>query len=413
MSIWLKQATAVDVGIGAFVDNVDGFTPASGLSITQPDIRLKKNGGNWGQKNAAQTLSHEENGWYELSLDTTDTNTLGALLVAVNESGARPVSREFEVVPANVWDSYFSSSNLNVNVASMNNNVITSGTLAASAIDKIADQVWDEVLTGATHNVSTSAGRRLRVLADTTLDDGVATSGNADLLVLATTASTTPGLYVGCQLAIVGGTGAGQSRYIVGYTAGRVAYVARHWTVTPNATSEYAIYSDNQLLFLHMGLAQGGDATHITLQSTASSTDNIYKGQTIRILSGAGDDQIRSIIAYDGISKIAEVNRAWTDVSPDATSYYGTSMTGSDVYIGAIDQASILAIVDSLLKRDMSAISGEAARSLLNAIRKLMNKWSILGTTLTVTKEDDSTPAFTQTITVSPGADPISGLETD
>lgn len=403
MSMWLKQATAVDVGIGAFVDNVDGFTPASGLSITQPDIRLKKNGGNWGQKNAAQTLSHEENGWYELSLDTTDTNTLGALLVAVNESGARPVSREFEVVPANVWDSYFGGDTLDVSVTSMN----------GVTISGIADQVWDEVLTGATHNVSTSAGRRLRVLADVAIDDGVAQSGGIDSIQLATTASTTPDIYIGCQLAIVGGTGAGQSRYIVGYTAGRVAYVARHWIVTPNATSEYAIYSDNQLLFLHMGLAQGGDATHITLQSTASSTDNIYKGQTIRILSGVGDDQIRSIIAYSGLTKIAEVNRAWTDVAPDATSYYGTTMHGSDVYVGTIDQASILAIVDSLLKRDMSAISGEAARSLLNAIRKLMNKWSILGTTLTVTKEDDSTPAFTQTITVSPGADPISGLETD
>jgi hypothetical protein len=409
--MWLRQSTAVDLGIGAFVNNVDEFTPSGGLTITQPDIRLKKNNGNWAQKNASQTLLHEENGWYELSLNETDTNTLGSLIVAVSKADTLPISREFSVVPSNVWDSYFSSSNLDVNVASMNNNVITSGTLAASAIDKIADGIWDEVLTGATHNISSSAGRRLRVLADNNLDDGVAQSGNADLIQLATTASTTPGLYVGCQIAIVGGTGAGQSRYIVGYTAGRVAYVSRHWIVTPNATSEYAVYADNQVLFIHMGLAQGGDATHITLQSTASSINNIYKGQVVRVLSGTGDDQMRSIIAYDGISKIAEVGRAW-EVPPDNTSYYGTSMTGSDVYVGAIDQASILAIVDSLLKRDMSAISGEAARSLLNAIRKLMNKWSITGTVLTVTKEDDATPAFTQNITNSPGADPIVGLDT-
>lgn len=32
--------------------------------------------------------------------------------------------------------------------------------------DHIADQVWDEVLTGATHNIATSAGRRLRTLQD-------------------------------------------------------------------------------------------------------------------------------------------------------------------------------------------------------------------------------------------------------
>ena len=38
--------------------------------------------------------------------------------------------------------------------------------LAADAVAEIADGVWDEVLTGATHNVASSAGRRLRSLQD-------------------------------------------------------------------------------------------------------------------------------------------------------------------------------------------------------------------------------------------------------
>lgn len=45
MSMWLKQSTAIDVSLGPFVDSVDGVTPETGLTITQPDIRLKKNGG--------------------------------------------------------------------------------------------------------------------------------------------------------------------------------------------------------------------------------------------------------------------------------------------------------------------------------------------------------------------------------
>ena len=69
-------------------------------------------------------------------------------------------------------------------------------------------------------------------------------------------------------------------------------------------------------------------------------------------------------------------------------------------------------IADALLKRDMSAVTGEAARSFLNAIRKLMNKWSISGSTLTVFKEDDLTAAYTQTITATAGADPITALDT-
>ena len=112
MPCWLKQSTAVDVALGPFLDETDGKTAETGLTITQPDIRLKKNGGAWAQKNAAQTLSHEEAGWYEVALDTTDTNTLGILIVAVHESGALPVWREFIVVPANIYDSVVSGSDL-------------------------------------------------------------------------------------------------------------------------------------------------------------------------------------------------------------------------------------------------------------------------------------------------------------
>lgn len=114
MARWLKQSTSVDVPIGPFVDQTDGFTAESGLTLTQPDIRLKKNGGAWAQKAAAQTLAHEENGYYEVTLDATDTNTLGLLRLAVNESGALPIFEDFLVVPANVYDSLFSTDLLQV-----------------------------------------------------------------------------------------------------------------------------------------------------------------------------------------------------------------------------------------------------------------------------------------------------------
>lgn len=64
---------------------------------------------------------------------------------------------------------------------------------------------------------------------------------------------------------------------------------------------------------------------------------------------------------------------------------------------------------DALLNRDMSAVSDTNARSPLNALRFLRNKWDIAGTALTVKKEDDSTTAWTATVTAAPGADPISG----
>lgn len=109
MANWLRQSTAVDIAIGPFVDNIDGFTPETGLTLAQADIRLKKNSGSWAQKNQASTATHEENGWYETSLDSTDTNTLGILVVAVNKTGALPAWKEYMVVPANVYDSLVSA----------------------------------------------------------------------------------------------------------------------------------------------------------------------------------------------------------------------------------------------------------------------------------------------------------------
>lgn len=102
---YLKLSTSVDLPIGPFLDATDGVTAETALTLTQPDIRLKKGAAAWGQKAAAQTLTHEENGFYEVTLDATDTNTLGPMRLAVFETGAAPVFEDFTVVPANVYDS--------------------------------------------------------------------------------------------------------------------------------------------------------------------------------------------------------------------------------------------------------------------------------------------------------------------
>jgi hypothetical protein len=65
---------------------------------------------------------------------------------------------------------------------------------------------------------------------------------------------------------------------------------------------------------------------------------------------------------------------------------------------------------DELLKRDMAAVTGEASRSLLNAIRFIRNKWTIAGGVLTVFKEDDSTSAWTGAATQTAG-NPVSEID--
>lgn len=68
-------------------------------------------------------------------------------------------------------------------------------------------------------------------------------------------------------------------------------------------------------------------------------------------------------------------------------------------------------IADALLKRDWTAVTGEAARSALNALRFLRNKWSVSAGTLTVTEEDDLTTAWTGTVTTDAAANPVTGVD--
>lgn len=105
MSQFLKQSTAFTFRIGPFVDDTDGKTAETALSIAQADIRISKAGGAFAQTSASPTTTHDENGWYQCPLTSTDTNTLGPLTVAVLKTGALPVWKDFVVLPANVYDS--------------------------------------------------------------------------------------------------------------------------------------------------------------------------------------------------------------------------------------------------------------------------------------------------------------------
>lgn len=107
--IFLKQSTASQsVLIGPFVDSTDGVTAETGLTIANTDIRLSKAGGNMAAKNSGGA-THDEAGWYTITLDATDSNTVGSLQVSVAVSGALPVFAEFQVLEEAVYDALFAS----------------------------------------------------------------------------------------------------------------------------------------------------------------------------------------------------------------------------------------------------------------------------------------------------------------
>jgi hypothetical protein len=136
MSI-LKQSTAATVKLGPFVDDTDGKTAETSLTISQADIRLSKNGGDIAQSHNSAGATHDELGYYNVPLDATDTDTLGRLRVAVSETGALPVWQDFIVVTANVFDSLFSTDKLDCAVVEIATDALTAAAVKADAVTKI------------------------------------------------------------------------------------------------------------------------------------------------------------------------------------------------------------------------------------------------------------------------------------
>ena len=121
----LKQNTAVTVKIGQFLDDTDGKTAETGLTIAQADVRLSKNGGDIAAKNDATSCTHDELGIYNCPLNATDTDTLGRLQLWVHKTGALPVWHEYMVIPANVYDSLFSTDKLQVDITQVAGNSVS------------------------------------------------------------------------------------------------------------------------------------------------------------------------------------------------------------------------------------------------------------------------------------------------
>lgn len=112
----LPQSTAVVISFGPFVDKTDGVTPETGLvsalDHASTGIKLSKAGGALTIRHASVTAStYDGYGNYLVTLDTTDTDTLGRIRVQFIETATcLPVWQDFEVVPAAVYNSLIAGS---------------------------------------------------------------------------------------------------------------------------------------------------------------------------------------------------------------------------------------------------------------------------------------------------------------
>ena len=147
-----------------------------------------------------------------------------------------------------------------------------------------------------------------------------------------------------------------------------------------------------------------------SLALTASDLDTVGQAEVTI------DDTVNSC----GMRVITVVEEAVYDIffAASATgavpvaSIANNAITTASINDGALTAAKAAAgFFDAILTRDWTSVSGEASRSVLNALRFLRNKWSISGTTLTITEEDDTTSAWTATVTPDAAAEPITGSD--
>lgn len=156
MSNLLKLATAVVVSFGPFVSQTDGVTLKTGLvsaiDHATTGIFLSKNGGALTIRHQAVTAStYDAYGNYRVTLDATDTGTLGTLRVQFADATTNLVVwQDFMVVTANMWNSLMGANGAIPDaVAGAANGLFIAGTNAATVITGSLTTTFTGNLTGS------------------------------------------------------------------------------------------------------------------------------------------------------------------------------------------------------------------------------------------------------------------------
>ncbi len=141
-------------------------------------------------------------------------------------------------------------------------------------------------------------------------------SGNVSGNVVGSVGSVTGA--VGSVTGNVGGNVVGSVASVTGNVGGNVT--GSVGSVATGGITRASFSADSGHQTVRSNTAQAGAATSITLDSSASATNDIYNQQRIYITGGVGVGQSRKILDYVGSSKVATV-RTWV-TNPDNTSTF-------------------------------------------------------------------------------------------
>lgn len=117
--------------------------------------------------------------------------------------------------------------------------------LALPSDADVADAVWDELLTGASHNISTSAGKRLQQLGNV-VDGAVNDVSATTTRFISNLASTYSGFYNDQTIRFTSGNLEGQARIILDYdNVTQAIVVDEPWSVAPTNGDDFEVIPEH------------------------------------------------------------------------------------------------------------------------------------------------------------------------
>lgn len=361
--LFLRQSTASqEIQLGKFVDDTDGKTAETGLTIANTDIKLFKHGATSQASKNSGGATHIANGHYYAVLDATDTDTVGNLEVTVDVSGALSVRREYVVLEEAVYDAFYAASA--VGIPSIPANWITAAGIADAAID------------------------RATFAADTGLQSirsNTAQAGASGTITLDASASATFHLYRSNVIYITGGTGAGQTRICTSYDGTtKIASIAPNWATNPDNTSTFAILPAGPV-----------DVKMIT--TTTPTMSGAYVAADVVLISG---DSTAANNLENAFDDTAGANR-WTGIIDQGTAQ---SATGTTLVL-----RSAAAFADDELIGNYITITGGTTG--VGQTRRIVDN---VGSTDTVTVATwATTPTGTITYMIRPDTSELTSAERD
>lgn len=340
----IPQSTSFVVVFKAFLSS-DHLTEATGKTIA---ITISKAGGAFGNPNAGATNATEiSSGWYKVTLDTTDTGTLGIVAIRGTAATIDDYGDRFFVVSATTGG----LTNLDAAVSSR---LATAGYTAPSNLTaaQIATGVWQDTTAGD-FTTALSVGKSVM--------NGVALGTGLTVNALTTNNDKT-----GYALSSAGVQAIWDALTSALTTVGSIGKLIVD-NLNATITSRMATY------------VQPTGFLAATFPGTVASPTNITAASGVALTA-----------AYDLAKTAAQAGDAMALTS-------GERNSTADAFLNR----------DMSTGTDSGSTT---VRTVRQALRFLRNKWSIAGGTLTVTKEDDATSSWTAAITTTAG-DPVSASD--